>query len=319
MRLTTYRDGSDLRLGVVTDRGVLDVAAAARALGIDTAPTPTAFFAAGKAALPGLHTVVQLAEGAPAERSRAWYQDESTLTYGPSVPEPGKILCVGLNYVRHALESGLGVPDSPVLFSKFGNTIAATNDAVALPSVSNQYDYEAELVVVIGAVARSVSAEDALEHVLGYCNGNDLSARDLQTRTSQWLLGKTLDGFLPIGPHLVTADEIPDPQDLRVRCWLNGELRQDSNTRDMVFGVAEVVSYASHFMTLLPGDVIATGTPEGVILGMSDQVWLQPGDETTVEVGPLGRLVTTFVAGADASGTNAAPHTARLATGGSDA
>jgi len=319
MRLTTYRDGSDIRLGVVTDRGVLDVSDAADALGLEAATTPTAFFAAGNAALPRLRDLVQRAADAPAERSHPWYRAPSTLHYGPSVPAPGKILCIGLNYVKHALESGLGVPESPVLFSKFENTIAATHDPVALPPVSDQYDYEAELVVVIGATARSVSEEDALDHVLGYCNGNDLSARDLQMRSGQWLLGKTLDGFLPLGPDLVTADEIPDPQDLRVRCWLNGELRQDSNTRDMVFGVAEVVSYASRYMTLQPGDVIATGTPEGVILGMQDPVWLQPGDEVTVEVGPLGRLVTPLVAGIGNTAPSEALRAAPASTGASDA
>ena len=319
MRLTTYRHGGALRLGVVTERGVLDLGGAAGALGIEATTTPSAFFAAGNAALAHLRDLVQRAEDAPTERSRPWFREPSTLSYGPSVPTPGKILCIGLNYVKHAFESGLDVPEAPVLFSKFGNTIAATHDAVALPPVSNQYDYEAELVVVIGATARSVSEEDALDHVLGYCNGNDLSARDLQTRTGQWLLGKTLDGFLPLGPDLVTADEIPDPQDLSVRCWLNGELRQDSNTRDMVFGVAEVVSYASHYMTLQPGDVIATGTPEGVILGMQNPVWLQPGDEVTVEVGPLGRLVTPLVASSDDTGSSEAFHSAPAATGGGDA
>ena len=319
MRLTTYRDGSDLRLGVVTDRGVLAVAEAARALGIDAATTPTAFFAIGNAALPDLRTVVQRAEGTTTDRSRAWSREASSLTYGPCVPTPGKIIGIGLNYARHARESGLGVPDSPVLFSKFANTIAATREHVVLPSVSDQYDYEAELVVVIGAVTRSVAEEDALSHVLGYCNGNDLSARDLQMRTGQWLLGKSLDGFMPIGPDLVTADEIPDPQDLSVRCWLNGELRQDSNTRDMVFSVAEIVSYTSRYITLQPGDVIATGTPEGVILGMQDPVWLQPGDEVTVEVGPLGRLVNTFVADTGTSAANAARDSMPRTAGGRDA
>jgi 2-keto-4-pentenoate hydratase/2-oxohepta-3-ene-1,7-dioic acid hydratase in catechol pathway len=319
MRLMTYRDDDALRLGVVTRQGVLDVAAASRSLGVDAAVTPAALYASGTAALPALRALLERIEALPAERSGGWYLDPSTLEPGPCVPAPGKILCVGLNYRRHAREAGFGVPETPVLFSKFGNTIAATGDPVTLPAVSDRYDYEAELVVVMGATARSVSEEDALDYVLGYCNGNDLSARDLQTRTGQWLLGKTLDGFLPIGPHLVTADEIPDPQDLRVRCWLNGELRQDSTTADMVFGVAEIVAYASRYMTLQPGDVIATGTPEGVILGMDQPVWLQPGDEVIVEVGSLGRLVTPLVAPVDGSGTAAAGRDATLVTGGGDA
>ncbi len=151
--------------------------------------------------------------------------------------------------------------------------------------------------VVIGQKASAVSVEEALEYVLGYCSANDLSARDLQMRTSQWLLGKTLDGFCPIGPYLVTRDEVPDPQQLELRTWVNGELRQNSSTADMIFSVAEIVSYASHHMTLDPGDVIITGTPEGVILGMPEpRAWLKPGDEVIVEVQGLGRLVTPLVA-----------------------
>lgn len=156
-------------------------------------------------------------------------------------------------------------------------------------------DYEAELCVVIGKRARYVSEADALDHVLGYCNANDLSERALQFASSQWLLGKTLDKFLPIGPYLVTADEVNDPQSLPVRGWLNGELRQNSHTSDMIFSVAQCISYASQFFTLEPGDIISTGTPEGVILGMKDKVWMKPGDVYEVEIGPLGRLRNQLV------------------------
>lgn len=223
--------------------------------------------------------------------------DAAGLQLAAPIPRPGKILCVGLNYLRHAHETGMGVPSSPVLFSKFGNAVTGPDADVPAPPEAEKLDYEAELVVVIGRRARRVSVERALDHVLGYTNGNDLSARDLQQRTSQWLLGKTLDGFLPLGPQLVTTDEIPDPQTLPVRCWVDGELRQDSTTADMIFGVAEIVSYASTYLSLEPGDVIATGTPEGVILGMDEQRWLRPGNEISVEVGPLGRLTTRLVAG----------------------
>jgi 2-keto-4-pentenoate hydratase/2-oxohepta-3-ene-1,7-dioic acid hydratase in catechol pathway len=219
------------------------------------------------------------------------------LRLGPPVPRPGKVLCVGLNYRRHANETGMKIPTSPVLFSKFGNAIAGPDAEVAVPPEVEKLDYEAELVVVIGRRARRVSETRALEHVLGYVNGNDLSARGLQQRTGQWLLGKTLDGFLPLGPELHTADAVPDPQALDVRCWLNGELRQNSTTADMIFSVAEIISYASTYFTLEPGDVIATGTPEGVILGMQEKRWMRPGDEATVEVGPLGRLQTRLVEG----------------------
>jgi 2-keto-4-pentenoate hydratase/2-oxohepta-3-ene-1,7-dioic acid hydratase in catechol pathway len=201
-----------------------------------------------------------------------------------------------LNYRRHAQETGAPIPDTPILFSKFNNALAGTCEPVPLPRVATQYDYEVELGVVIGRRAASVKVEDALDYVLGYCTANDLSARDLQMRTSQWLLGKTLDRFCPVGPYLVTRDEVPEPQALNLRTWVNGELRQNSNTGDMIFSVAEIVSYTSQYMTLDAGDLIITGTPEGVILGMPEpRPWLKPGDEVTVEVEGLGKLVTPLV------------------------
>jgi 2-keto-4-pentenoate hydratase/2-oxohepta-3-ene-1,7-dioic acid hydratase in catechol pathway len=222
--------------------------------------------------------------------------DEATLTFGPCIANPGKIICVGLNYRRHAAESGMAIPTSPVLFSKFSNAIASPGEPIVLPANAVEYDYEAELGVVVGKRAKNVSEQDALNFVLGYCNVNDLSARDLQTRTSQWLLGKTLDQFMPIGPYLITADEVRDPQALDIRCWVNGALRQNSSTADMVFSVPQLVSYISQYMTLEPGDVISTGTPEGVVLGMKEKQWLKPGDEVTIEVAGLGRLTNTMIA-----------------------
>ncbi|MCO6451405.1 MAG: fumarylacetoacetate hydrolase family protein [Caldilineales bacterium] len=221
---------------------------------------------------------------------------ESDLTIGPPIPNPGKILCVGLNYRQHAAESGLAVPETPVLFSKFNNSVAAADEDIPLPAAAVQYDYEVELAVVMGKRARNVPVDEALNYVFGYMTANDLSARDLQTRTSQWLLGKTLDKFFPAGPYLVTADEVPNPQNLRLRTWLNDKLRQDSNTADMIFTVAEIISYASRYMTLEPGDVITTGTPQGVIMGMAEKNWLKPGDVVTVEVEGLGQLTNTMVA-----------------------
>jgi 2-keto-4-pentenoate hydratase/2-oxohepta-3-ene-1,7-dioic acid hydratase in catechol pathway len=216
---------------------------------------------------------------------------ESGLRYGPAAPAPGKIICIGLNYRKHAEETGSAVPESPILFAKFANTIAASGEEVPLPPVDDCYDYEAELGVVIGRAARNVSEAAALDHVWGYCNCNDVSARRLQSRTTQWLLGKSLDRFLPVGPHLVSADEAGDPQSMRVTCRVNGDLRQDSSTADMIFGVAELVSYISRHWTLEPGDLIATGTPQGVAVGRPDKPWLRAGDEVVVEVGNLGRLV----------------------------
>lgn len=283
MHLLTFRnDDGTLALGVKTWEGVLK-----------TDLDPVAFFAAGLDQLPQLNAAVERAKAGGA------LLDEATLTFAPAVPAPGKIVCIGRNYAEHAAESGGSVPDTPMLFSKFNNALAAAGENVPLPpaSVAQQYDYEAELTIVIGRQARGVSEDDALDYVLGYCCANDLSARDLQWRTSQFLLGKTLDKFLPLGPYVVTKDVVPDPQALRVRCWVDGELRQDESTAEMVFGVRHLVSYISHHFTLEPGDIICTGTPAGVIMGHADPQWLRPEQEVTVEIEGLGRLTNRLVAG----------------------
>jgi 2-keto-4-pentenoate hydratase/2-oxohepta-3-ene-1,7-dioic acid hydratase in catechol pathway len=301
MILLTIRDGNNLRLGVKTARGVIDVAAAQAALGQDQGDgrlpqTVEAAIAGGEAARSALADLVARAEAADATGS-PWLLDEESLTLGPSVPNPGKIVCVGLNYRKHAEETGAAIPTTPVLFSKFLNTVAAPDEDVPLTDAATQYDYEVELAVIMGETAKSVSTADALNAVFGYSTANDLSARDLQTRTSQWLLGKTMDKFMPIGPYLVTADEVADPQKLAIRTWLNGELRQNSNTDDMIFPVAELIAYISRHFTLEPGDVIITGTPEGVILGMAEKRWMVPGDVVEVEVDGLGKLRNRMVAG----------------------
>jgi 2-keto-4-pentenoate hydratase/2-oxohepta-3-ene-1,7-dioic acid hydratase in catechol pathway len=301
MILLTIRDGDSLRLGVKTARGVIDVAAAQAALGQGQGDgrlpqTVEAAIAGGEAARSALADLVTRAETADATGS-AWLLGEESLTLGPSVPNPGKIVCVGLNYRKHAEETGAAIPTSPVLFSKFSNTVAAPDEDVPLTDAATQYDYEVELAVVIGETTKNVSTADALNSVFGYTTANDLSARDLQMRTSQWLLGKTMDKFMPIGPYLVTADDVRDPQQLAIRTWLNGELRQNSNTDDMIFPVAEIVSYISRHFTLEPGDVIITGTPEGVILGMAEKRWMVPGDVVEVEVEGLGKLQNRMVAG----------------------
>lgn len=213
------------------------------------------------------------------------------------LPRGAKVICIGLNYRSHAREAQMSVPETPVLFSKFANSVTGSGSPVPLPHNAREFDYEAELGVIIGQRARSIPVSRALDCVFGYINCNDLSARDLQFRTGQWLLGKTLDRFLPVGPYLVTADEIADPQTLPTRCWVNGELRQDSNTAAMIFTVAELISYISDHFTLEPGDLISTGTPEGVILGSSEEEWLAAGDVVEVEVGDgrLGRLTNRLI------------------------
>jgi 2-keto-4-pentenoate hydratase/2-oxohepta-3-ene-1,7-dioic acid hydratase in catechol pathway len=266
MRLLTFRRDGDLRLGLVTAGGVTEL----------VTTDLNALLSAGEAEI---------------ERQAAGpVVEEAGLRLGPCVPRPGKIVCVGLNYRRHAEEAGMPVPETPILFNKYNNSLAASGDEVPLPDVAELYDYEAELCVVMGRTARHLSEADALDAVWGYCNCNDVSARDLQFRSTQWMLGKTLDRFFPIGPYLVSAGEVGDPQALSIRCTVNGEVRQDSNTADMVFSVAELVSYISRHFTLEAGDVIATGTPQGVAQGRPDKPWLRPGDEVVVEVGGLGRL-----------------------------
>ena len=209
---------------------------------------------------------------------------------------PHKVICVGLNYREHAAEAGMDIPNEPVLFNKFNNSIAAPGQDIDITGLV-RVDYEAELAFVMGEQTRRVSVDNALDKVFGYCTSNDISERELQFRSGQWLLGKALDGFLPIGPYLVTSDEVPDPQDLSIRGWLNGEIRQDSNTSDMIFTVAEIISYISRYITLDPGDVVITGTPPGVIMGREDKAWMTEGDSYAVEIGNLGKLSNTMRSG----------------------
>lgn len=217
-----------------------------------------------------------------------FYLDESKLIIASCTPNPSKIICIGLNYRKHAIESNMAIPSVPVVFTKYNNTLINYQQAVSLGKVGEQFDYEVELGVVIGKNCKNVSKEKALDYVLGYCAANDLSCRDLQFRSSQWLMGKSLDNFLPLGKYIVTADEVGDPQQLQLTCTLNGQQRQNSNTSDMIFSVAEIIEDLSKHMTLVPGDLILTGTPAGVILGLPEKKWLKPGDVVKVEVEKIG-------------------------------
>jgi 2-keto-4-pentenoate hydratase/2-oxohepta-3-ene-1,7-dioic acid hydratase in catechol pathway len=201
------------------------------------------------------------------------------------------VICVGANYRKHAIESGLSIPEEPIYFAKYANSLSGHREVIPVPKMAVEVDYEVELVAVMGKPAKNVSVESALDYVFGYAAGNDLSVRELQFRSHQWLYGKAIDGFAPLGPYIVTADEVPNPQNLNLKCWVNGELRQDSNTEDMIFSTAKLISDLSQIMTLQPGDVIYTGTPEGVIMGMEEKNWLQPGDEIVCEIEGLGSLV----------------------------
>jgi 2-keto-4-pentenoate hydratase/2-oxohepta-3-ene-1,7-dioic acid hydratase in catechol pathway len=214
------------------------------------------------------------------------------------VPDPRKIVCIGLNYRDHAAESGVPVPTEPILFSKYPTTLIGHGDQIVLPSASHEVDYEAELVVVIGRKGRHISRERALEYVGGYAVGHDVSARDWQLNKpgKQWMAGKTFDTFAPVGPELVTPDEVPDPQNLGIRLRLNGQTMQDSSTSQLVFGVAELIAYLSQIFTLEPGDLVFTGTPPGVGMARKPPVWLKPGDQVEVEIDRLGTLQNTVIA-----------------------
>jgi 2-keto-4-pentenoate hydratase/2-oxohepta-3-ene-1,7-dioic acid hydratase in catechol pathway len=273
MRLITYRAGEDLRAGVLTDNGVLDAAAA---LGEEGPVSVRELLAANR--LGELST----ASGDPIPLADVELE--------PPVPDPEKIVCIGLNYRSHAAEAGLDPPDSPTIFGKYRNALAAPGAAVPLPAASEKVDYEAEVAVVVGRRCSSVSEDEALEAVAGYTLLNDLSARDLQFATPQWMAGKVFDGSAPCGPALVTPDEAGDP--IGFALDLNGERMQEAATDDLVFSVPALIAHLSTLMTLVPGDLISTGTPSGVGSTREPRVWLKPGDEIVISSPTLGELRT---------------------------
>lgn len=286
--LTMRRDGEH-RLGVKTDSGILDVGEAAKLLHMHAPATMDDLLQNEDG--PSLNALIDAAAKSKAVQKA--YIKEDGIEYGPVVARPGKIVCVGLNYRKHAAEIGVPVPKQPVLFNKFNNALNHHNGTVKLPvEYAKKFDYEVELVIVMGKEARRVSEADALSYVAGYCTGNDFTARDLQLETGgQWMVGKTPDQFGPLGPYLVTADQI-DPDNLKLECRANGETRQSSNTSDMIFNNRQIISYISRVITLKPGDIIFTGTPQGVIQGMpkEKQVWLKPGDKIACSLEKLGEL-----------------------------
>ena len=213
------------------------------------------------------------------------------------IERPQKIVCIGLNYRDHAEEQGTELPAAPLLFAKWPNTLIGLGEPIVIPPITKQVDYEAELGVVIGERVRGASAENALEAVAGFLCLNDVSARDLQFSDGQWVRGKSLDTFCPIGPEFVPAADVPDPQALAIRAVVNGEVLQDSHTSNMIFSVAEIVAHVSRSITLEPGDLIATGTPAGVGAFRDPPVWLEPGDEVTIEIEGLGALTNPVRAG----------------------
>lgn len=290
--LQYYKANSDnIHVGIESEFGIIDLSEASETLGI---PVPNQM----KAIIQGSHEdhIQQILDYYTHHAHEVSFVDESTISYAPVVNNPEKIICVGLNYHDHVSESSISdTPDEPVLFSKFNNALASHQQVIPLNSRGVQFDYEGELAVIIGKKAKNVPKDSALDAVFGYAVANDVSVRDLQFKSGQWLLGKSNDFSAPIGPYLTTKDQV-DVNRLNIKTFRNGQLVQSANTQQMIFNVAEIVSYISEYMTLQAGDIILTGTPSGVVLGYpkNAQNWLKTGDEITVEIEHLGRLTNTF-------------------------
>ena len=293
MNFYTDEAKKKVHVGLVTEAGIVDLNAAAKAKGMElpcdcgnceshgTLLTMEKIIAAGDA---GKEFVLAAAEGQPAVA-------EDGLTHAPAVTNPEKIMCVGVNYHAHISEMGSEEPDYPVLFSKYRTALNAHNGEVPLPPAGENFDYEAELVVVIGKVCKNVSVESAMDYVYGYTIGNDVSMRKrFNTRMTQWITGKSPDGFGPVGPHIVTKDEV-DCFNLNIKLYRNGVEKQNSNTSLMIVDVPHIISYASQYFTFKPGDIIFTGTPSGVIMGKdTNDPFLTAGEEIVVEIEGLGKL-----------------------------
>jgi 2-keto-4-pentenoate hydratase/2-oxohepta-3-ene-1,7-dioic acid hydratase in catechol pathway len=277
-------------LGVKQGDRILDVSRAGQQLRVPV-PASTDEVIAGKH-LDGLRRVVQ----SPPKNATVALSEAQLR---PCITSPEKIIMLGFNYRKHAMEAKVPIPTAPVLFNKYNNALSGHGGVVRLPKMAKKFDYEIELQVIMGRTAKDVSESDALNYVFGYATGNDFSARDLQYRdgkSSQFMIGKTPDGFMPVGPWLVGAEVIGDPQKLAIETRVNGEQRQSSNTADMIFSVAQIIAYASQIFTLKAGDLISTGTPEGVIQGKpeAEQVWLKAGDKVTCSVEKCGELQFTL-------------------------
>jgi len=293
MTFTTLRRPEGFGLGLRTDRGILDVMAAEKDFHENAPTTITAVFK-GQGDAGGLRRLDTRARASA--NAANYFIAEDKAQFGPVVTDPEKIICIGLNYRAHAAETGNPVPKTPILFNKFNTALNYHGGTVAVSKENaKEFDYEAELVIVIGRTARNVSEADAPNYIFGYATGNDFTARDLQRASSQWMLGKTLDGSGVIGPWLVTSDLV-DGDKLAISLTVNGEKRQGSNTSDMIFNCKQLVSYISTYMTLKPGDIIFTGTPSGVISGYpaDKRVWLKPGDKLVTSIEKLGDLTFTL-------------------------
>lgn len=285
MKLVTFQHNGKTGIGALrADNTIVDFS--------QTAGLPTTM----KEFLAGGATTLAAAQKAVDSASSNAILNSADVTLNAPVPDPGKIICVGLNYADHAKEAGLPLPEFPTVFSKYSNTVNAPGAPIVLPKISAEPDYECELGVVIGQRAKNVSQADALSYVAGYLPFHDVSARDYQMRTSQWTLGKTFDTFAPMGPALVTSDEVGDPHTLDIQLSIGGEVLQTSNTSNLIFKIDYLVSYLSSIMTLEPGDVIATGTPAGIGGARNPKRFLKPGETVRIEISKLGVLENPVVA-----------------------
>ncbi|HEX9015301.1 MAG TPA: fumarylacetoacetate hydrolase family protein [Chloroflexota bacterium] len=286
MKLVTFMHNGSESVGALAGDRVVDLFSGS----MSARPDMIALLEGGPSALAEVRKIVDRALVGNGSSSLSHPLGEVRLL--APVPRPGKIICIGLNYRDHAEEVGMKIPERPILFSKYASAVVGPDEKVVIPAVTQEADYEAELAVVIGRKARGVGEAEALDYVAGYTMVNDVSARDLQLRLGggQWLWGKTLDTFAPMGPTLVTSDEVPDPSDLDIAFRLNGQTMQDSNTRNLIFGVQALIAFISQAITLEPGDVISTGTPGGVGFNRKPPVYLKAGDVMEVEVEGLGVL-----------------------------
>ncbi len=304
MRLLTFTANGKTRAGLEIEGQIVDLAGAVASTGTGPGPSDLKeLLEAGEAAMQAarrvqdrITTLLRSGQRPTGPSGEQIVFSRSEVRLNAPIPRPGKIICLGLNYADHAAEGGSEPPKTPLLFGKFANTIIGTDDSIVLPRATQKLDYEAELAVVIGRRAKLVSIESGLDYVAGYMNLHDVSARDLQSETGQFFRGKSGDTFAPCGPYLVTRDEVPDPHVLDIRSYVNGELRQSSNTRHLIFNVPFLVHHISKTITLEPGDVISTGTPSGVGTHRHPPSYLKPGDVVRIEVQGLGILENTVVA-----------------------
>jgi len=310
MRLVTYTSRGTTRLGAAVGADhVVDLARgfaaraasggehALRALPVDT----LGLLDLGDEGLDAARAVVAWAESrlddaALRDAGVLWRTDESGFQLEAPIPEPRTVYAIGLNYRAHAAEIGAAVPTRPIVFAKVRSCIVGSGTAIEVPKASEQVDWEAELCFVIGTGGRHIAAKDALDHIAGYMNGNDVSVRDWQMHFPTWMMGKGFDTHGPTGPYLVTRDEVPDPHSLKLQLWVNDVLKQDSSTDDLIFNIPQIIEYVSEAVTLQPGDIFFTGTPAGVGMGRSPQEWMKAGDRIRIAIGNLGVLENPVIA-----------------------